>query len=514
MKTFTGHLVVTAALLVGMFTTLNATEAAVLLNSPEVTSQPAAGEFETTANYEITIPQDNHQIAIVKASLRPVDKNFYMFPGANQLPRRWSTFVDDFSVTDENDQPIAVTAMENGSWQLAEMPEGRVTFSYQVNLDHENHSWSGGVDGAAYVRDWGVFYTARSLFVANGETRDNITVEFFLPESWKVTTPWQMQDGKTRSFQVADYETLSTSMFFAGTHKQVSITQGKFELLLALGGEDISSQEKTFTDMAKGVLRYYTDLMGGVPRLQSQDATVKSVVIINPSEETDGEAIGNNISILIDPNGDAMSQTVARFIFAHEFFHLWNGKSFAPNSDDTEWFKEGFTNYYTLKALHHIGYLNDESYLGLLGSFFYQRYDSDDGVGKLSMTDGELKHEHWGLIYSGGMFVAIAQDMQIRSATGNRESLDDLMRFMFGEFGSNGYDIDDIEHELSRLNGLAQGDFFARYIYGAERIPLAQFLSLANIETKQEGGQTVFEIRAEADTEQGEIQLGMFGQLR
>ena len=75
-------------------------------------------------------------------------------------------------------------------------------------------------------------------------------------------------------------------------------------------------------------------------------------------------------------------------------------------------------------------------------------------------------------------------------------------------------DIDDIEREFSRLNGLAQGDFFARYIYGAERIPLAQFLSVANIETKQEGGQTIFKIRAETDTEQGETQLGMFGQLR
>ena len=105
------------------------------------------------------------------------------------------------------------------------------------------------------------------------------------------------------------------------------------------------------------------------------------MVIINPSVETDGEAIGSNISILIDPEGDSMSQTIARFIFAHEFFHLWNGKSFSPNAEDTEWFKEGFSNYYTLKALHHIGYLNDESYLELLGGFFYQRYDSDDGVG-------------------------------------------------------------------------------------------------------------------------------------
>jgi predicted metalloprotease with PDZ domain len=206
-----------------------------------------------------------------------------------------------------------------------------------------------------------------------------------------------------------------------------------------------------------------------------------------------------------------MSQTFGGLLFAHEFFHLWNGKSFTPNADDTEWFKEGFSNYYTLKALHHIGFVDDQSYLDVLANFFYQRYDSDDGVGKFSMTNGELKHEHWGLIYSGGMFVAIAQDMQIRSASGNQHSLDDLMRYMFGKFDTTGYDIGDIETELSRLNGLSQEDFFARYIYGVERIPLSKYLAMANIETRKEGEQTMFKIGEESDRAASQIRRGLFG---
>lgn len=236
------------------------------------------------------------------------------------------------------------------------------------------------------------------------------------------------------------------------------------------------------------------------------------MVVINPSEKTDGEALGNNISILLEPDGDQMSQVIARFIFAHEFFHMWNGKSFTPQADDTEWFKEGFTNYYTLKALHHIGYLNDESFLELLANFFYQKYDSDDGVGNLSMSNGELKHDHWGLIYSGGMFVAIAQDMQIRTASNNEKSVDDMMRFMFDNFSGETYDIGDIERELSNLNNESQKDFFSRYIVGTERLPLSQYLELANIETIQENGQTVFRIREEADKDKSKIRSGLFDQ--
>ncbi len=511
MKIFAKHFLVTAVLLVAIFTTYNATEAALLLNKFATARKPAASELENSANYKITIPQDNHQIAIVEASLRPTNEQFYMFPGANQLPKRWSTFVSDFTVTDENDQPLSITAMEDGSWQLSAIPHGRVRFSYQVNLEHENHSWSGGVDGAAYAREWGVFYTARSLFVVNGEDRENIHVDFDLPDRWQVTTPWQRRSTDTQTYSVADYDNLSTSILFAGTHKQLSIRQGQFELLLALGGEKILAQEQVFIDMAQGVLQYYTDLMGGIPRLQSQGETIKSMVVINPSGKTDGEALGNNISLLLEVDGDQMSQVIARFIFAHEFFHLWNGKSFTPKTDETEWFKEGFSNYYTLKALHHIGYLDDASFLDMLANFFYQKYDSDDGVGSLSMTDGELKHDHWGLIYSGGMFVAIAQDMQIRSASKNEKSVDDMMRFMFDNFTDETYDIGDVERELSILNNESQEDFFSRYIVGTERLPVAQYLELANIETIQENGQTVFRIRAESDEEESEIRRGLFG---
>jgi predicted metalloprotease with PDZ domain len=232
---------------------------------------------------------------------------------------------------------------------------------------------------------------------------------------------------------------------------------------------------------------------------------------INQAEQTDGEAIGNNISILLEPSGDQMSEHIARLIFAHEFFHLWNGKSFTPSGEDSEWFKEGFSNYYTLKALHRIGYLTDESYLELLAGFFYQRYESDSAVGQQPLTRGDLKHEHWGLIYSGGMFVAIAQDLQIRSATGNQSSLDDLMRHMFNEYGDNTYDLDDIERVLSDLNNASQEDFFARYVYGTERLPVAQFLALAGIETAEEDGRTIFTVRGDSDPDVNQVRRGFFG---
>ena len=206
-----------------------------------------------------------------------------------------------------------------------------------------------------------------------------------------------------------------------------------------------------------------------------------------------------------------MSQHIARLIFAHEFFHLWNGKSFAPSGEDGEWFKEGFSNYYTLKALHHIGHLTDESYLDILAGFFYQRYASDDAVGQHPMTRGDLKHDHWGLIYSGGMLVAIAQDLQIRTATGNESSLDDLMRHMFNEYGDTPYDLGDIERALGEMNKASQEEFFDRYVRGTERLDVAPFLALADIDVTETEGRTAFRIRDDSDPDKIQVRRGLFG---
>jgi predicted metalloprotease with PDZ domain len=457
-----------------------------------ITPIAATGAPGYTATYTVTIPQDNHRVAIVEAALQPLDTVFYMFPGADQFPARWATFVSDFELHDVHGDPLELMPAEDGTWHLPSIPDGPISLRYQVDLEHEDHAWSSGIDGAAYARDWGVFYTARSLFVVNGDDRDNVVIDFRLPAGWHITTPWQKEAGSATRFTAASQRSFETSILFAGTHREISLKSGSFEFLLALGGENVIAQEDTFIEMANGVLEYYTNLMGDTPRLASSANNHVPVVVINEAESTDGEALGNNISILLQPGVDPMSEMIARLIFAHEFFHLWNGKSFTPTGIDGEWFKEGFTNYYTLKALRHIGYLTDESCLDVLGGFFYQRYDSDNAVGMHSITEGELKHDHWGLVYVGGMLVAMAQDLQIRTATDNQHSLDDLMRYLFNHFNDDPYSVPDIEQALSELTNTDQTAFFQRHVYGSERIPLSRMLADSGIQAQEANGQWVF----------------------
>lgn len=466
-------------------------------------------------SYSITIDSSNKKIAKVQAKFTPKDSILYMGWGASNLPKRWATFVHNLEVLNAQEQPIYVEEMPDAKWKMHTALNEEVTLNYNIYLDHENYDWSSGIDAVAYTTDLGVFYTGRTLLVLNGEERDNIKVTFNLPENWNVTTPWTKTRDNNHSYQASNTTDLVTALIFAGTHKEVVLKRDDFELIFALGSKDIITQERELSNLAQGVLGYYIKLMGGAPNPSPDDPFSKSVVVISSSSETDGEAIGNNVSVLIERNGDELSKTFSRFIFAHEFFHLWNGKSFSPTNDDTEWFKEGFTNYYTLKALHNTKLLTDESYLDFLSSFFYKRYNDDDGIGNISMANGEEKHAHWGLVYAGGMLAGMSQDIIIREATNNEKSIDDLMKSLFNKYGgsNNTYTLKELQDEITALSGIDQSSFFNTYILGTSKIPIDQYLDFAGLDANIENGTLSISKKESLTPKQESILKGFFGQL-
>lgn len=463
--------------------------------------------------YTISMSAENPELVHIKAELTLRDSVFYMDEGATQLPKGWATFVHNLDVIDMQGNAIQVENLNGAKWKIHAAVNQRIILTYDVYLEHDSYSWNGGIDGVAYNTELGIFYTGRTLFIMNGEHSKQLKVRFDLPTGWIATTPWTKNDKKDRIFDVYNFSDLTNSMIFMGIHKEISLKREDFELIFALGTEDIIDQETEFKILAEKVLDYYIELMGGVPNPGPDNPLKKSVVVISSSTITDGEALGNNISILIEKNADPFSKKLSKFIFAHEFFHLWNGKSFRPSNDDTEWFKEGFSNYYTLKALNQIGFLDEESYLDILNTLFYQRYKNDEGFGLLSLTNGDAKHDHWGLIYAGGMFAGISQDIIIRNATGNKKSIDDLMKYLYYKYGGTDerYSLEELRILMTELSGLDQTEFFNSYITGKEKIPIDLYLSKAGFISEIKDGNLIISVNEHLPLEQQKIVEGVFG---
>ena len=134
--------------------------------------------------YSVTIDKDNPRLAKLRIILTPKDSVLYMSPGANKLEKRWATFVQNLNVKDENGKSIQIEELKDAKWKMHTSLDKKLIISYNVHLDHENYEWSGGIDGAAYTTELGVFYTGRSLFVLNGEEWKDIDVEFRVNNTW------------------------------------------------------------------------------------------------------------------------------------------------------------------------------------------------------------------------------------------------------------------------------------------------------------------------------------------
>jgi predicted metalloprotease with PDZ domain len=487
----------------------------ILLFTLAIIAQGNPENLKDKTQYSVTVGENNQRLLKVTAQFRLHDNQLYMSPnGAGQFPERWAKFVRNLKVSDPAGKALKFKELTGARWSVEASQNQKVTIEYEIVLDHEKHTWPGGIDGVAFAKDWGVFYTGRSFLIMNGTDRNNIELKFNLPPKWHISGSWKQKTKNT--FTSKNLTDLSESMFFAGTHEEFSIKRDGFELLFALGGDEIISQKDSFRNLAQGVMDYYIELMGGIPTGPPANKFEKSIVIINSGEEPDGEVIGDHINMIFNPKGGEQSKMMAKFIFAHEFFHLWNGKSIRVANTTEDWFKEGVTSYYTLKALNHVGSINDEAYFGILNNLFYQRYRSDEGYGKFSMRDmatESKKDKHWGLIYGGGLFAGLCQDINLRHSTENKKSLDDLMRDFYKTYaGSNQtYTTLDLQNHLKKLGGTNQEDFFKQHIFGVEAVPITQCLSTAGLNAKIDNGQLKIEKNPQMSGLQQSILNGVFG---
>lgn len=464
------------------------------------------------ANYEISITEPNQKMVHVTANFILKDHTFHMTPNG-PMPERWPEYVRNIQLRDKQGNILPIT--KKGAQWLTEASLGQpVSLSYNVAITHDQREWPGGIDGVAFATDWGFFLTGRALFIMNGQKRSKISVKFEVPENWTVSTPWKTGDTKYH-YATDSYQNLTESLIMAGQHKQLSVSRGDLELQFVLGGKGIIRQKERISSLAQQTMDYYASLMTGLP-VPSEGDLSKTMVVINEANQVDGEVIGSHISMLLDPQAPAQQQMVGWFMFAHEFFHLWNGKTITVEGTREDWFKEGVTNYYTLKALHQVGFINEQALLGVLNGLFYQRYQADSGLGELSMRDaasGFDKDNHWGLVYGGGLFAGIAIDMMIREQTSNQKSLDDIMRQLYHKHAGHDatYSTNDILAAANELSGADLSSFFETYINGSKPIPIEKYLTKAGYSVTMKDGQLLVEPEAQMTKIEKQIHEGFLG---
>ena len=195
---------------------------------------------------------------------------------------------------------------------------------------------------------------------------------------------------------------------------------------------------------------------------------------------------------------------------AHEYFHNFNVKRIRPdalgpfdyeNENYTRmlWVAEGGTEYYANLLLRRAGFLTDKEYLNA----------KPDAIAALQRTPGRFEtgledasFDAWIKYYrqdensvnnqisyyDKGEIVNMLLDVTIRSASGGKKSLDDVMRYLWTEYFKKGrnYGPQDYQKAAELMAGRSLDDFFAKYVRGVAEIDYNAIFNPIGLELKAE----------------------------
>ena len=462
-----------------------------------------------SARYAVKIDADNPRVAHVtcvltpkvnsgtKGEQKPLLLSMSRF-GTEWLDDGYGHYLKDLTVTDASGKALVVEEIDKTQWAVETRDESPVTLHYKALLNHDEREWHWGRDEAPYAQDDCVFWSGYALFVV-GEVSD-IELCIDVPDNWSVSVPWERIGPDRHRFVITDQNDLMYAYLVLGEHSERLIKIGKAKIVLALGGHlkgAMDEIEQTVT----ALLGMYSEIFGGTPKDQL-------LFVANPYGKEgyrSGGASRRSMSMLI---GEALDETNRGFWLppvARLVCYLWNGSYIDIRlgtgaigfKEQEYWFSAGFTQYYSEVVSVRLGLVSESDFLRNL-EWTWEAYLSRQGefsiheAGELSIHEaGEDKSANRELVYDGGSLIAAALDLQIRSLTENRRSLDDVMKQMYRKFGLTGvpYTMNDVIRIVSRMTGKDFKPFFRKYVTGTEQLPLEEYLKDAGVDAEIEFGE-------------------------
>lgn len=419
----------------------------------------AAGYDGQTNHYTLTI-SDDARTATVNANLWLTGDYLSMFSvqALPNLKNGQADLVENLQIVDAKGKKLKYKNEGEGEWKTD--GDQRVSISYQVKLEHDRYQWPAGIEEVVYRTEEGVMATGYSLLLASGEKMEGpIEIEVNLPQGWQAHTPWQRLGDSNRFAVQTRRELLNNALFF-GTAAAETIQAGGIDLTLVLGKRFVSAKP-LFTELLSKQLHSYQNLFGADPQSK------RYLIIVNEGLD-DGGAFSNSFSQLIGEDATAANRVIWGYVMAHELLHFWNGLSMMPADDREEWLKEGFTDYLTTMTMARNGIDSQDQLFRRLENiprrYLIARYVQSPDV---TVRDaGAEKQKNRQLVYGGGAVTALALDIELRKASNDKTTLEDLMRSLFSEFNqpNKRYELTDVIRHIKTLTGKDMTAFFDKAV--------------------------------------------------
>ncbi|MCA1557420.1 MAG: peptidase M61, partial [Acidobacteria bacterium] len=463
-------------------------------------NQAAPPSSAPEISYTVSMPKPHTHLLDVEIRLRgalPAQSDLIMpvwTPGS-YLVREYERHVQDFDARDATGRALRWTKTSKSTWRVetASARELVVTYSvYAKELTVRTNE----------VNDQHAFWNnAALLMYPDGQLKAPSTLRVAPFGNWKVATGLPAVQGRANTFRAENFDILYDSPVEVGNFKTLAFDVRNVPHRIIIDGEGNYDMERMRRDFQK-IVEASVTLMGG-------EIPYRDYTFILHTRSTGGGGLEHlNSTALIYPRfrfrPDASYKDFLSLV-AHEFFHLWNVKRIRPDAlgpfDYTQenytrllWVAEGITSYYENIILLRAGILSPEEYLGGVASSIQ---DLQNRPGRFEQSLEESSFDAWIKYYrpdensvntqisyyDKGALVGALLDLEIRRASKDARSLDDVMRALYEEHYKKGrnYTPEDFQRIAERVAGASLENFFSRYVRGREEIDFNAILNHAGL---------------------------------
>jgi len=407
------------------------------------------------------------------------------------------------------------------TWHVDPLGAASVTVTYSRPIVHESGRMGIFSADAETIHYGG---PAVYLYVA-GRKEEACTVKFNVPA--KMGLAVALAPTGTNTFAAPGYDVLADSPVTMGVFRTATYSSRGKEHLLAVRG---TAKDKL--DMAKAVrLTQFisdseTDFFG---KQAPYDRYVWHIWAGDTGDGAGGlEHASSSQDYLSIVQGPASMRGLA-----HECFHLWNVKRIRSASlgpfdysklprTGALWWLEGVTDYYASLIPHRYGWYGDEEYYKDIASQIravrsnakrleVSPYESSLRVGETN--NGRGNSNGFGVdYYPTGWLVGMMLDIELRSRSGGKRSLDDveLALWEMCRNGKPGFAEDELRKQFVRLGGDDMGSVFDNWVMKPGELPVEAQLAKVGLVLTGTGRETRVTEAKDATQEQKKLREGWF----
>ncbi len=427
-------------------------------------------------------------------------------PGS-YLIREYAQHVTRFEASTLQGEPLAVEKTDKCTWRC-------VPCDSAIQISYDVYAWDLSVRGA-HLDTFHAYFNGACVFMqVIGQEQQACDVELMAPEGeqysdWRVGTSFREKTAERYSFggyQAENYDDLIDHPVEMGDFSVDSFDVAGVPHDLIISGTHWADRERMCEDLSK-ICQGHLQMFGEFPPMP------RYVFLVSASGLNDGGLEHRHSCSLFcqrklfPRKGELnVSENYLRFLglCSHEYFHAWHVKRikpsvFLPYKLDKEaytrqlWVFEGITSYYDDLNLLRSGLISLDRYLRLIAKTITHVHR---GQGRLKQSVAESSFDTWikayrpnenspnatVSYYAKGSLIAFALDLMLRCDSDI--NLNEVMTEAWERYGKPliGMPEEGLQKLIEELSGLDLSDFFRRYVYGCEDLPLAKMFDSIGVE--------------------------------